>query len=412
MIDEKILENYSKLVLKIGVNLQKGQGLCIACPIERKELARTLTKTAYEMGARIVRVRWEDEILDRINYLNAQTDELAKVPKWLILNREELLTENFCYVAVAAEAPTVFNGVSEKKLSAVMKARSKALKKFSDAIMENGIRWCVVSLPTEGWAKQVFPDSENAQELLLDEIIKTMRLDCADPLLEWEKHIDRLNGRAEYLNAQNFEYLRFSNGLGTNLKVGLAKNHVWLSAMETAKDGVNFVANMPTEEVFTAPHKDKIDGVIYSSMPLSYNGQLIENFSLTFKNGKVVKASAKQGEQTLKLLIDTDNGTHSLGEVALIGKNSPIAKSGVLFYNTLFDENASCHLALGKAYPTTVKNSQEVSKRELKSWGVNDSIEHVDFMIGTEDLSVTGIKHNGEEVAIFVDGEWIIDGNR
>ncbi len=408
MFSGKELKDYTKLVLSIGVNLQKGQGLEIACPVERRELAHALTQTAYEMGAKIVRVRWDDEVIDKLNFENAQTDVLTKIPKWLVESKEELVKEGFCYVAIAADNPQAFKSVPTKKLSSYYQAKSKALKKFSDQVMSNGIRWCVVSVPTKEWAKQVFPKSRAPEKDLLNAIAKTMRLDHADPLLAWKEHINLLDKRAEYLNQMNFEYLHFKNSKGTDLKVGLAIDHLWLSAKEKAKDGIEFVANMPTEEVFTAPHRLKIDGVVHSALPLCENGQIIDNFTLQFKKGKIVSFSAEKGYDVLKNIIETDKGTLSLGEVALIGKNSPISKSGILFYNTLFDENASCHLAIGKSYPTTVKNGDKLSTAELKRKGVNDSVEHVDFMIGTPDLSVTGISYDGKETVIFKDGEWII----
>ena len=295
-----------------------------------------------------------------------------------------------------------------EKLAAVSKKKSKLLKAFSDEVMSNGIRWCVVSVPTESWAKKIFPAAADPVEELSSAIEKTMRLDEKNPLEAWQKHIATLNRRAEFMNAKNFEYLHYTSANGTDLMLGLAENHVWVSAQEKAKDGVPFVANMPTEEIFTAPHKDKINGVVKSALPLSYNGQIIENFSFTFKRGKVVDFSAEKGYDVLKKLLETDAGTLSLGEAALIGKNSPIAKSGILFLNTLFDENASCHLALGKGYPTTVKGGAEMTVKELKKLGVNDSVEHVDFMIGSPDLSVTGIGYDKSETPLFVDGEWVI----
>ena len=224
----------------------------------------------------------------------------------------------------------------------------------------------------------------------------------------WQNHIETLEKRAEFLNYSRFEYIRFNNAKGTNLKVGLADEHVWISAREKAKDGVHFVANMPTEEVFTAPHRLKVDGVLKSAMPLCENGQIIDDFSLTFKDGEIVDYSAKTGYETLKKLIETDDGTKRLGEIALIGKNSPIAKSGILFFNTLFDENASCHLAIGKGYPTTIKDGDKLDLEQLKQLGLNDATDHFDFMIGTPDLSVTGIKKDGTEIKLFEDGEWII----
>lgn len=408
MLTGKKLYDFAELVLGVGVNLQKGQGLEIVCPVEKSEVAVAFSEKAYEMGARIVNVRWSCEKTDRVNYLYADEEALTDIPKWFVDSKNYLVKKGFCYVAIDAEDPSAFKDVPSEKLAAVSKKKSKLLKAFSDEVMSNGIRWCVVSVPTESWAKKIFPAAADPVEELSSAIEKTMRLDEKNPLEAWQKHIATLNRRAEFMNARNFEYLHYKSANGTDLMLGLAENHVWVSAQEKAKDGVPFVANMPTEEIFTAPHKDKINGVVKSALPLSYNGQIIENFSFTFKKGKVVDFSAEKGYDVLKKLLETDAGTLSLGEAALIGKNSPIAKSGILFLNTLFDENASCHLALGKGYPTTVKGGAEMTVKELKKLGVNDSVEHVDFMIGSPDLSVTGIGYDKSETPLFVDGEWVI----
>lgn len=408
MLTGKKLYDFAELVLGVGVNLQKGQGLEIVCPVEKSEVAVAFSEKAYEMGARIVNVRWSCEKTDRVNYLYAEEEALTDIPKWFVDSKNYLVKKGFCYVAIDAEDPSAFKDVPSEKLAAVSKKKSKLLKAFSDEVMSNGIRWCVVSVPTENWAKKIFPAAADPVEELSFAIEKTMRLDEKNPLEAWQKHIDTLNRRAEFMNAKNFEYLHYTSANGTDLMLGLAENHVWVSAQEKAKDGVPFVANMPTEEIFTAPHKDKINGVVKSALPLSYNGQIIENFSFTFKKGKVIDFSAEKGYDVLKKLLETDAGTLSLGEAALIGKNSPIAKSGILFLNTLFDENASCHLALGKGYPTTVKGGAEMTVKELKKLGVNDSVEHVDFMIGSPDLSVTGIGYDKSETPLFVDGEWVI----
>lgn len=408
MLTGKKLYDFAELVLGVGVNLQKGQGLEIVCPVEKSEVAVAFSEKAYEMGARIVNVRWSCEKTDRVNYLYAEEEALTDIPKWFVDSKNYLVKKGFCYVAIDAEDPSAFKDVPSEKLAAVSKKKSKLLKAFSDEVMSNGIRWCVVSVPTESWAKKIFPAAADPVEELSFAIEKTMRLDEKNPLEAWQKHIDTLNRRAEFMNAKNFEYLHYTSANGTDLMLGLAENHVWVSAQEKAKDGVPFVANMPTEEIFTAPHKNKINGVVKSALPLSYNGQIIENFSFTFKKGKVVDFSAEKGYDVLKKLLETDAGTLSLGEAALIGKNSPIAKSGILFLNTLFDENASCHLALGKGYPTTVKGGAEMTVKELKKLGVNDSVEHVDFMIGSPDLSVTGIGYDKSETPLFVDGEWVI----
>lgn len=408
MFTKKILDNYALLTLKIGVNLQKGQGLEIVCPIERADVAHALALKGYELGAKIVNIRWEDEELDRLNFSYADTKTLCDIPKHVIDSKNYLVKNNFCYVAIAAENPSAFKDIPSEKISAYQNAKSKKLVKYLNAVMSNSIRWCVVSAPTKDWAEQVFPDSDSPLNDLSTAIQNAMRLNYDNPLKEWEKHINNLETRAKFLNEQNFEYLKYENGKGTDLMVGLSLNHDWLSAKELAKDGVPFVANIPTEEVFTAPHKDKVDGTVYSALPLSYNGQIIDNFSLTFKKGKVVDFSAEKGYGALKEILKIDKGILSLGEVAIIGKHSPIAESKILFLNTLFDENASCHLALGKCYPTTVKNGSTMTQKELSALGVNDSVEHIDFMIGTDDLKITGMGFDKKEKVIFKDGEWII----
>ncbi len=408
MFTGKKLKDYARLVLEIGVNLQRGQGLEISCPVERREIAHALAEEAYAMGAKIVRVRWNDEVLENINYTYADQDALCQIPKWFIESKNELVRENFCLVSISAENPEAFKNVPANKLAAVAKAKSKALKYYSDKVMGNAIRWCVVSVPTSEWAKIVFPNDENCEAKLLGAIASTMRLDYPDPIGEWHKHIAALERRANFLNKEKFEYIHFQNSIGTDLKVGLAEGHVWLSAKERAQDGVYFVANLPTEEVFTAPHRMKVEGTVKSALPLAENGHIIDNFSLTFKNGKVIDFSAETGYEHLKNIIEHDKGTSRLGEIALIGKNSPVSKSGILYYNTLFDENASCHLALGKAYPTTVELGADASKKELTAAGVNDSNEHVDFMIGTPDMSVCGIKPNGERIVLMSEGDWVI----
>ena len=408
MIKGKILQDYAELIIKIGVNLQPDQGLEIACPIEKSEFAIELTKAAYKHGAKIVNVRWNCDQIDKLNYANATTETLTDIPKWLVDSKNYLVQNNFCYVAVSADDPEAFKDIPAEKLFEISKAKSKALKKYSDCVMSNGIRWCVVSVPTSAWAKKVFPNQSDPEQCLSEQIEKAMRLNTENPLYAWEEHIRVLEKRANFLNKQRFSYIHLKNQKGTDLMVGLCDDHIWTSARELAKDGVPFMANMPTEEIFTAPHRLKVDGVLKSAMPLCVNGQIIDDFSITFKNGKIVDYCANLGHGALKGLIETDKGTSRLGEIALIGKNSPIAKSNVLFYNTLFDENASCHLAIGQGYPTTVKNGDKLTKKELLELGLNDSTEHEDFMIGTPDLSVVGIKENGEKITLFADGEWVI----
>lgn len=408
MFKEKILEQYCELALKFGVNLQKKQGLHIICPIERADVAKALTLKAYEMGAKKVSVVWENEEIDRLTYLYADEEELKKVPKWFVDSKNFLVNENYCYIAVSAENPSAFSDVPANRIATAVRAKGKALKKYSEAVMGNAIRWCVISAPTIDWAKQVFPNSQDPLKDLSEAIQKTMRLSENNTLIDWEKHVKFLNQKANFLNEKNFDFLHLKNKFGTDIKVGLADNHVWLSALEKDKNGIEFIANLPTEEVFTAPHKNRVDGVIKSALPLCYNGQIIDNFTIRFKDGKIQSFSAEKGYETLKNLIETDRGTLHLGEIALIGKNSPIAQSKILFFNTLFDENASCHLAIGKGYRTTIKNSEKLSKTELSKLGLNDSVEHVDFMIGTDDLEIYGVNKYGEQTQIFTNGEWTI----
>lgn len=406
MFSEKTLSNFCLLTLKQGVNLQKGQNLQIICPIERREVALKMSETAFMLGAKDVNVTYQDDLFEKIRFLSAEKETLSIIPKWQVMAKEHLIKENYCYVYIDASDPNVFKEVDSDKLDAYSKAKSKALKKFSDCVMENGIRWCVVSVPTCAWAKLVYKDSADPEKELSLAIEKCMRLDQQNPLKAWDLHVKNLEERANFLNANNFDYLIIKNSLGTDVKIYLADDHVWTSAKEKAKDGVCFIANMPTEEVFTAPHRLKTTGTIKSSMPLSYNGNIIDDFFVTLKNGKIIDFGAKKGYEILKNLINTDKGTHYFGEIALIPKSSPISKLKTLFFNTLFDENASVHVAIGKAYPTTIKNGDKLSNKDLLSHGANNSIEHVDFMIGTDDLEIIGVKKNGENVPVFTNGDW------
>ena len=408
-MNKDILFKYADLVIKMGVSLQKNQHLEILSPTECEEFALILAEAGYKNGAKRVNITWRNEKLNRLTYTYAKAEDLEIIPDYLIKSKEFLMEEKACYIVIDADDPECYKGLDEEKITRHQTALSKALRHYNDCVMSNGIRWCICAIPSENWAKLVFPNSENAKGDLFEAILKTMRLNEPDPVKAWKDHVALMNKHAKFLNDHKFESLLFKSDNGTNLSVGLADGHIWMPAEEKAQDGVNFIANMPTEEIFTAPHKYKVNGVLKNALPLSYNGNLIDGFSIEFKDGKIVNYTADKGYDTLKGLIETDEGTHYLGEVALIGKNSPIAKSGLLYYNTLFDENASCHLAIGKAYPTNVANGEKLSISELDKLGVNDSIEHVDFMIGTSDLSVIGIDKDGNKTPIFTDGDWCID---
>lgn len=408
MLTEKQLADFAELSIKIGVNLQEGQELVIRSPIECADIARMLAVAGYKAGAKWVAIEYRDEKFACITYDYAAVETLEDIPDWRVKQCNYVTERKCALISIAADDPDIFTGVSPEKLSRAAKALSLAIKDFYDKLMANYTRWLVISVPTKAWADKVFPDCDDSVDKLWDAIAHTMRLDKENPVAEWAEHIQKLNRRAEFLNDHNFDYLHLTASNGTDIKVGLCENHQWVAAQELAQDGVPFTANLPTEEVFTSPHNRKINGTVHNALPLVDNSNVIDDFYITFKDGVVVDYDAKKGYDALKKIIETDEGSHSLGEIALIGKRSPIAESGLLFYNTLFDENASCHLALGKAYPSNVKGGVDMTQSELTALGHNDSLEHCDFMIGTPDMNIVGVDKNGVATQIFTDGEWCI----
>lgn len=410
MLTNKQMQNFAELAIKVGANMQKGQEVVIRCDVKCKDFAHLIAQKAYELGAKKVIMEYGDEDLQRIKMLNESTEALSEIPNFTVERWNYYIEHKCCLVSVSAGNPSIFAGCDPEKLATYQRAFSKARSAFRNATMSNYLRWTIVSVPTEAWAAKVFPNDpvQVAVEKMWQAIGHIMRLDCDDPVAAWRNHIDTLHRRADFLNKHNFEYVHLTNARGTNLKVGLATDHQWIAAEEQGQDGICFTANMPTEEIFTAPHNQKIDGTVVNALPLVNNGNVIDNFSLTFKNGKVVDYSAEVGYDALKGILTTDEGVLSLGEVALIGKKSPIAESGILFFNTLFDENASCHLAFGQSYPTTVKGGNDMTEEQLAAHGMNKSLQHVDFMVGTKDINIDGITYDGEVVALFRDGEWVI----
>lgn len=405
----EMLKKYAELVVKTGINLQDKQQLLINSPIECANFARIIAEKAYEVGAINVIVDYNDENLALIKYNKAPKETFEKEPNYLALSREELLKEKTAFISISASDPELLSGVDSKKIATLAKTTNKTLKNFSSALMSNEVQWCVVSMPTKAWAKKIFPDVSEleAVEKLWDSIFSIVRADKEEPVAAWNEHLTNLKTRGEYLNEKNFKYLYYKSE-GTDLIVELPQGHKWLCGEEYTKDGVKFVANMPTEEVFTLPKRDGVNGYVTSKKPLNYGGNLIDNFKLTFKDGKIVDFTAEKGGEILKGLLDTDEGARYLGEVALVGHNSPISNSNLIFYNTLFDENASCHFAFGEAYPSCLKGSENMSKEELLEKGVNDSLTHVDFMIGSAELEIIGETATGEKVQVFKNGDWII----
>ena len=390
MLTEKQLNNFAELAIRIGANMQKGQEVVIRCDVNCADFAHRIAEKAYEFGAKRVLMQWRDEVLGRINMLNADKETLCDVPDYQVAQAQYFIDHKCCLVSISAGNPNIYKGCDPDKLAAANVATSKAMVNFRKATMSNYLRWTIVSIPTPAWAAQVFPDVpvDEAIDKMWNAIGHIMRLDTDNPTEAWRKHIDTLHRRAKFLNDHNFEYIHMSNKHGTDLTVGLAIDHEWLAAEEAGQDGIPFTANMPTEEIFT--------------------GNIIDKFSVTFRDGKVVDYTAEVGYDALKGLLSADEGVLSLGEIALIGKKSPIAESGILFFNTLFDENASCHLAFGASYPTTVKGGTAMTTEQLAEHGMNSSLQHVDFMVGTKDIDIDGIGFDGTVVPLFRDGEWVI----
>ncbi len=402
------IEKYADLLVRIGINVQKDQTLVIASPIECAEFARIVTVKAYEAGAREVVMRWIDEKSTKIRYQMANDEIFDEFPEWTKDYFNSYAEKDAAFLSISASDPELMKDVDPKKMSRASKVSSVALEHYRSRMMSNKNVWCVASIPTDAWAKKVFPEAslEKATELLWTAIYKAVRVDLEDPIQAWKDHQSNLNEKLTFLNENAFKAVRYKNSIGTDCLVELPKNHVWFGGGDVAPQGHVFVANMPTEEVFTMPKANGVNGKIVSSMPLNYNGNVIEDFSFTFKDGLVVDYDAKKGKEVLKELLATDEGAMRLGEVALVPYDSPISNQKILFFNTLFDENASCHFALGKAYPICVKGGDEMSKEELIAAGANDSLTHVDFMVGTDDLEIIGIKEDGTEVQVFINGNF------
>lgn len=407
-MDAALLEKYARLVVRTGINLQNGQTLVINSPIECAAFTRAIAKIAYREGARDVVLNWKDELSSKIRFLEAPEEVFDEFPDWQKEFYLSYARKGAAFVSVAASDPELLKEVDPERVMKAQKAGSTALKEYRERMMSNKNAWCVVSIPTSAWAQKVFPGlpEEAAIEKLWEAILKTVRVDQKDPVAAWDEHKAQLKKRMDFLNDHNFKELYYKNSLGTDLKIELPEGHIWLAGSEFTPEGVEFIANMPTEEVFTLPKKTGVNGRVFSSKPLNYNGNLIENFSLTFKDGQIIDFKAEKGQDVLEKLIGTDEGSHYLGEVALVPFDSPISNAGILFYNTLFDENASCHLAFGKAYPVCIKEGSEQDKDTLAKRGVNDSLVHEDFMIGTADLEITGIIRTGETVSIFKNGNF------
>ncbi len=408
-MDSTVLKKYAELLIKTGVNIQKNQTLIITSPLECADFARVIAETAYQSGAREVVMNWKDELSSKIKFLHAPDEIFDEFPEWQKEFYLSYAKKGAAFVSIAASDPELLKEVDPDRVVRVQKASNTALEEYRERIMSNRNAWSIISIPTKAWAKKVFPQAaeEEAVEKLWAAILKAVRVDTADPVAAWRQHSEDLKKSMQYLNAHKFKKLHYKNSAGTDVTVELPDGHIWLGGPEHTAEGIEFVANMPTEEVFTMPKKTGVNGTVVSAKPLNYNGTLIDKFSLTFKDGRIVDCKAEEGYEVLKKLVETDEGSHYLGEVALVPFDSPISNSNILFYNTLFDENASCHFAIGKAYPITIENGTTMSKDQLAQAGVNDSIVHVDFMIGTADLEITGTTADGKTIQVFKDGNFV-----
>lgn len=400
------LEKYADLIISVGINTVEGDIIIIKCPIERADFARMLAEKAYEKKAHKVEITWMDDDLRLLDYKHSPVEVMEDIPQYLYDKSEYFYKKGAKFISVHAEYPELLKEIPAEKVQRVSLARNKKLKPLMKYTMNDINSWCVVSVPTEAWAKRVFPNSQTPVEDLWQAIFDVTRIDLEDPIDAWKKHLNLLSEKADWLNKMNFKYLRYKSSNGTDLQIELPQGHLWCAAKAQNIKDEDFVPNMPTEEVYTMPKKDGVNGIVYSTKPLAYNGNVIDEFYLKFEKGKVVEFDAKKGKDTLESIFSQDENARFLGEVALVPYDSPISNSNILFFNTLFDENASCHLALGKAYPTTMVNGENMSEEDLKEKGVNDSFIHEDFMVGSNDLSIIGIDHENKETPVFENGNW------
>ncbi|WP_239751338.1 aminopeptidase [Mammaliicoccus sp. H-M34] len=404
---EKQLQKYAELLVKVGLNVQEKEPVYIQASIDASEFVHLVVEEAYKVGALDVKVKYKDDRISQLKYQYESEEFFEDVKQYDIDEKMDYLNRKAAFLSIISSSPDSLKEADPKKISKAMAANGKAFKDYMVAVQSDHMSWCVASYPSVGWAKMMFPelDDQEAVNKLLETILKTVRVDQEDPVKAWEEHDRLLHEKANYLNQKKYKSLHFKSE-GTDLTIDLPTGQYWSGASSINSKGNSFVANMPTEEVFTAPHKNGVNGTVSNTLPLSYSGNIIDDFTLTFKNGEVVDYKAGVGEEILKSILETDEGAKRLGEVALVPVDSPISNMNTLFYNTLFDENASCHIALGSAYAFCIEGGKEMSAKELAENGLNDSTTHVDFMIGSKSLSIDGVLENGVKEPVFRDGNW------
>ncbi|MHC5372661.1 aminopeptidase [Enterococcus sp. LJL120] len=402
------LKKYAQLITEVGVNVEKGHTIVVQASVDQAPLVRLITEHAYKLGAAEVIVQWNDDFIQKEFLANADSERLENIPQYVVDRSDDWVAKGASRISIVSANPDSLAGVDADRVATYQAAAGKAMANLRKATQANKVSWTVVAAAGKEWAAKVFPDLDSPKEqveALWSEIFKTTRIDQADPVQAWKDHDAKLASKAAELNKEQFTALHYT-APGTDLIVGLPKNHLWEGAGSFNARGEKFMANMPTEEVFTAPDANRVDGVVSSTKPLSYAGTTLLGMKFTFKDGKVVDFSAEQGQEVLAKLLAIDEGAKHLGEVALVPDPSPISQSGITFYNTLFDENASNHLALGSAYAFSIEGGTEMSEEELIAAGLNRSHTHVDFMIGSSQMNIDGIKADGTRVPVFRNGDW------
>lgn len=401
------LDKYAMLIVKTGVNVQSGDLVQLDISVNQAALARLIVKKAYAAGARQVALKWTDDTILREQVENMDIEELRTVPEYKQTEIDDLVAQRISRISVVSQDPGVFAGIPTERIEAYQQYDRKLLFGLRQVAAANKISWTVVAAAEGPWAAKVFPELAESEQVdaLWDAIFKATKVYEADPVEAWRLHEKTLQEKATMMNQEQFKALHYQ-APGTDLTIGLPENHVWDSARSINEKGFEFMANMPTEEIFTAPDRRVVDGVVASTKPLAYAGQVITGISLTFKEGAIIDVKAEQGEEVLKALVEMDEGSKYLGEVALVPDPSPISQSGIIFYSTLFDENASNHLAIGNAYAFSIADGVEMSEKELGEHGLNRSKNHVDFMIGSDRMNIDGIRQDGSRIAIFRNGDW------
>lgn len=405
-----MMKKYAQLTVRSGVNLKKGQGCLIYAQVEQYEFARLVEEEAYKAGAGWVMMMWQDQPSAKLRYKNENLETLSRVEKWEEARLQYFVDQLPARIFIESADPDGLKGVDIDKMQKANAAVTKITKPYRDK-MDNVHQWTIVAVPSDKWAKKVFPGERinTAVEKLWEAILQSVRVtEDNQPIEEWNRHNAALKEKYEKLNAYHFDHLHYESENGTDFTCWLIPEAKWMGGGEALKDGTFFNPNMPTEEVFISPMKGKCEGTLVATVPLSYQGNLIENFSITFENGRAVSCKAEKNQELLEKMIAMDEGASMLGELALVPDDSPISNSGILFYNTLFDENAACHVALGMGFDNVIEGYEDKSKEEIKELGVNDSIIHVDFMVGSDKLNITGYTGDGKAVSVFKNGNWAI----